>query len=648
MAGNQPSPGRGGQSQTGGVAAYLRWVRELVIWPESIIAGVAVWLLGFMLTYLPVTFLDVGGGQQLDFAILVYYESVGGVLFDGVTRVDQLGTTLGYQTALDSNAFGVGPALHMLVPALVLLVGGYALAGRHIKQGTTERPLESILAGMSLTIWFALVLFLAVAVADTDTSPDLVVDTSPDLVVLLPVTLLYAGVFTAIGATVRSRARLVSGWGMLGGVGAFLAGLPLFLLGDPFDGSSRASSFSTDGPLNDRADASSLSDVDGAKGWADFLAEFVGEHGLGVSTVDPSWFAALVPLLFGAILAYGYRRDSPAVGLGEGARLATGYVIPVLLVVVAQAGLTAQGFEDQFPDGWSPEAIESMNYLLGTSVRSILLAGIVYPVLFAAIGGAVGAVAYRARQTASQPNRGASREQEPGEGQSTATQRGRSGEQAPDEYPGRDRPPASGGPAGAPGSEDTGGSAPGGPAERGEQPPASGGPGPDESSGGGPEPGSPGQSPAPDERGGDTSPDQPVGGPPPGDSGSPGSDESVGGPPPGDSGSPGPDQQTGGPPAGDSGTRESDQPVGGPQVGDGPADETDSPGSDEPGGGRQVDEGSGDNSPESDETGDGSGTGESAGGADGEDGEQLSPSDILGDEIDEDSDESDESDETSG
>ncbi len=635
MAGNQPRPGRGGQSQTGGVAAYIRWAREIVVWPESIIAGVAVWLLGFILTYLPVTFLDVGGGQQLDFAILVYYESVGGVLFDGVTQVDLLGTTLGYQTALDSNAFGVGPALHMLVPALVLLVGGYALAGRHIKQGTTRRPLESILAGMSLTIWFALVLFLAVAVADTDTSPD--------LVVLLPVTLLYAGVFTAIGATVRSRARLVSGWGMLGGVGAFLAGLPLFLLGDPFDGSSLASSFSISGPPSDRADASSLSDVDGAKGWADFLAEFVGEHGLEVSTVIPSWFAALVPLLFGAILAYGYRRDSPAVGLGEGARLATGYVIPVLLVVVAQAGLTAQEFEDQFPDGWSPEAIESMNYLLGTSVRGILLAGIVYPVLFAAIGGAVGAVAYRARQTASQPNRGASREQEqPAGGQSTATQRGRSGERAPDDqYPGRDRPPASGGPAGAPGSEDTGGSGPGGPRERGEQPPASGGPGPDESSGGGPGAGSPGQSPAPDERGG-SGPDQPVGGPPPDDSDARQSDQPVGGPPPGDSGSPGPDQQTGGPPPGDSGTRESDQPVGGPQVGDGPADESDSPGSDESGGSSQVGDGPGDGSPESDGTGDGSETGESAGGADGEDGEQLSPSDILGDEIDEDSDESDE------
>ena len=588
MAGNQPRPGREQQPQTGGVAAYLRWVRGVVVWPESIIAGVAVWLLGFILTYLPVELLGVGGDQQLDFAILVYYESVGGVLFDGVSQVDQLGTTLGYQAALDSNAFGVGPALHALVPALVLLVGGYVLAGRHIKQGTTERPLESILAGMSLTIWFALVLFLAVAVADTDSLAVAVADTdsSPDLVVLLPVTLLYAGVFSAIGAAIRSRARLVSGWGLLGGIGAFLVGLPLFLLGSPFDGSSRASSFSSDGPPSDRSNVGNLSDVDGVRGWVDFLAEFVGEHGLEVSTVIPAWFAALVPLLFGAILAYGYRQDSPAAGLGEGARLATGYIMPVLLVVVAQVGLTAQELEDQFPDGWSSEAIDSMNYLLGASVRSILLAGIVYPALFAAIGGAVGAVAYQARQTASQPNQsprqqeqpagGSRRESEPGGGQSTATPQGRAGERAPEnQYRQRDQSPASDGRAGDPGPDDTGRPAPGSPgsADRTEQPPASGGPvggsGPDESGrehpeSVGSEPDDTGQPPAPDEQGGDSGPDQPVGGPSAGNSDSTGPN----------------------------------------RTGDGPADEP-------------------------------------AGDADSEDREQLSPSDILGDEIDTDRNETD-------
>ena len=405
MAGDQPISEPRGQSpeQQTDAASRLGRLRRAVIWPESIIAGVAVWFVGFLLTYLPLRLLDVGGDKQLDFTILVYYESVGGSVFEGVDSVVGLATTGGYQAALDSNAFGAGPAVQMLLPALVLLVGGYVLAGRHISAGATERPLETILAGASLAVWFTIVLFLAVAVADENAATQAVTGVAaPDglgpvvaqlfgnpavnLVGLFLMTLLYAGVFAAVGATIRSQTRLASGWGLLAGFGAFLLGLlPWFLLGNPFD---RV------------ADADSLSDLDGLKDQADLLAGFVGEHGLGVSTMTPAWFVVLVPLLVGAVLAYGYEERDPVVGAGTAAKLGVGYVIPVFLVVVAQAGLTAQEFEDQAGSGqWSELNVEAMNYLLGTVTRNILLAGIVYPVVFAAIGGAVGTVAYRAQQT---------------------------------------------------------------------------------------------------------------------------------------------------------------------------------------------------------------------------------------------------------
>lgn len=404
MAGDQPISEPRGQSpeQRTDAASRLSRLRRAVIWPESIIAGVTVWFVGFLLTYLPLRLLDVGGDKQLDFTILVYYESVGGSVFEAVDSVVGLATTGGYQAALDSNAFGTGPAVQMLLPALVLLVGGYVLAGRHISAGATGRPLETILAGASLAVWFTVVLFLAVAVADEDAATQAVTGVAaPDglgpvfaqlfgnpavnLVGLFLMTLLYAGVFATVGATIRSQARLASGWGLLAGFGAFLLGLlPWFLLGNPFDRVT---------------DANSLSDLDGLKEQADLLAGFVGEHGLGVSTMTPAWFVVLVPLLVGAVLAYGYEERDPVVGAGTAAKLGVGYVIPVFLVVVAQAGLTAQEFEDQAGSGqWSDANVEAMNYLLGTVTRGVLLAGIVYPVVFAAIGGAVGTVAYRAQQ----------------------------------------------------------------------------------------------------------------------------------------------------------------------------------------------------------------------------------------------------------
>jgi hypothetical protein len=348
-------------------------VREVVRWRWSVLAGLVVWAAGFVLTYVPMAWLDVAAGRRLDFAVLVYYEGVGGVLFGGVSQADLLGATLGYQTALDSDAFGVGPALHMLVPAVVLFFGGHGLADRHVRAGRTTRPLEAILAGTTLALSFTLVMFLAVLLAD-DTG------TSPDLVVLLPMTLLYAGVFAAIGATLRSGTVLVTGRGLLAGFGAFLTGLLV-------------REFVAD-PYNDIPGVNSFSDLSGVSAQADILAEFVGEHGLEVGGIAPAWFAVAGPLLFGAVLAYRGGNHGPVVGFGVGARLAAGYLVSVSLVLLARAGLTVRDVSNRFSGAWPSEALESINYLFGSMTRNILLAGVVYPAAFAAIGGAIGAVVY--------------------------------------------------------------------------------------------------------------------------------------------------------------------------------------------------------------------------------------------------------------
>jgi len=345
----QPDPQRqaGGGGSGGGGGSRIERFYEMIAWPESMIVGVGAWLVGLLLTFIPLWWFDFGSevsadGGTLDLAIWVYFEGVGG----SVGELFMAART--YQT-LDSNAFGVGPFVHMLVPALVLLIAGHILAGRHIKAGRSRRPLESILAGSSLAIWFTVVFFVAMIVA-SDGGLDI------NLGEVLVMSLLYSFVFATIGATIRSRAGLSSAWGLLAGVGAFIVGMVVWYL------------------VEDPLDPASFSDLDGAVEYFEFFASFVSKHG------------------------YAYRRDDPLVGLGEGAKLAATYVVFVFVVVVGRLGTQARDLEQQF-ESWPAEAVTQVNLILATGSRAILLAGIVYPVIFGAVGGAIGAGIYRVQQS---------------------------------------------------------------------------------------------------------------------------------------------------------------------------------------------------------------------------------------------------------
>ncbi len=387
-------------NQTGGVtdaiSERIRQFNTVIVWPESLIAGIGAWLVGFLLTAVPLWWFDFGDGTDesiLDISIWVYIESVGGSI-----NGDTLAVTIGGVSSLasptpatdgiaygtlESNAFGLGAVLHGFVPMLVLIIAGYILAGRQIKAGTTERPLQSVLAGGSLAVWFTLTLFLAAVVSSSG-------EFSVNLLETLVVTLLYTGVLASIGATIRSRTGLTSVWGLLAGIGAFAVGLLAWRF--------------IDNPFENRPSVDGITDLEGLLEYTRLLTGFVSEHGVGADEILPTWFAAVVPLLFGGLLALAYRRRDPVVGFGEGARLGTTYALVVFVAVVANIGAQAQEYEEQ-GGGWSDGQIEFVNQLIASAPRDILFAGIVYPVVFAAIGGAIGATAYDLWQSSNEESR---------------------------------------------------------------------------------------------------------------------------------------------------------------------------------------------------------------------------------------------------
>jgi len=350
-----------------GVGGRIEQVTEVVVWPESLIIGVSTWLVGLFLTAIPLWWFDFSDdvdGGTLDLAIWVYVEGVGGTVGDEVLSVTG-GATYG---TFESNAFGVGPAVHALVPVVVLCLGGYLLAGRHLKAGRARRPLETVLAGGSLAIWFTLTMVLA-AVLTSD-------GFSVNLGETLVTTLLYTGVFASVGAAVRSRARLTSAWALLAGIGAFLVGLLAWIL--------------VESPFDDIPGVDGFSDLEGTLGYTGFLRRFVAEHGTEANEILPTWFVVVVPLLFGGVLAYAYERRDPVLGFGEGARLAVTYAVLVSFVAVGHIAAQAREFE-QTEDAWPETAVDTVNLLIAIAPQSILLGGVVYPVVFAALGGAVGA-----------------------------------------------------------------------------------------------------------------------------------------------------------------------------------------------------------------------------------------------------------------
>jgi len=346
-----------------------RRYRERIRWPDPVVAGIGAWLAGLLVTAVPVWVLgltDSLATDRLELAVLMLVEGVGGTVNQG-----ELAATLSAYGWLDSNLFGVGPAASTLVPAVVLVAGGYGLADRQIEAGTTRRPLDTVVAGASLAPWFVATLALS-ALATRATVEGTV---SVDVPKLVLVGLLYAGVFAAAGGALRARTRLTSSRGLQAGVGAVVTGVVVWLLAEQ--------------PPVDRP-ADGFASLDGAVEVLGLLRLFVVEHGIQEHEILPVWFVGLVLLGAGSALACLAGRDDPAVGAGEGARLGVAYGGFVFLIVAGH--IVAVAGELSLGGGWTGGEIRQISQLGAVAPRTIVLAGIVYPVVFAALGGAVGAL----------------------------------------------------------------------------------------------------------------------------------------------------------------------------------------------------------------------------------------------------------------
>lgn len=394
---SQGSGDASGSSSAGSSSSRIRHFRDMVEWWETLGAGLAVWVVGFVLAYIPVWWFELGDRfpeSTHDIAVFIFFEGIGGDLVDngGETQYGlELSTTALYST-LGSDAFGAGVAYHFLVPAVILMIAGYLLARRHIMRGDTNNALDAVIAGSSLSIPFALVFFLVIGLLADD-------DVAIDMGEVLLFGFLYALVFSAIGATIRSRAKVTSVYGIFGGIAAFLVGLLVWIflddpIGDGITVQSIADTVEFGGSSIDH-----VSDLEGMFEHFYFFHEYLGAHGGTAGDVMPEWVMIVIPLLGGAGLAYKYEETDPLRGMGEGAKLASGYVIAVTLVTVAYIATEVRELERAF-DQWPREptnTIELVSALIGSSPRTILLAGIFYPALFASIGGILGVVAYSAQ-----------------------------------------------------------------------------------------------------------------------------------------------------------------------------------------------------------------------------------------------------------
>lgn len=351
--------------------------KEQINWAESAAAGVGAYVAGLVLTMGVMTVFNLmdempGDESTLDTAVWIFYEGIGGA----VDNEELFIAVPGMYSALDTNSFGAPIALHGLVPAIVLVIFGYILASRHISQGMARTPLEGVVAGTSLAIGFFVAMFLAVLVFP---------EQDADILQLLLMGLAYPLVFASVGAALKSGARIRDMWGAVGGIGAFFGGLILWYL------------------IEDPLDPASVGDLSGAHEHLDFVVMFLNAHledfEEGTISLLPEWYIIVVTLLAGIAVAYKYETMDPLIGAGKGARIGLTYFIFVALFYVMWIGTTIREVNDAADNGWDDFQIQTVNAIIGVAPVTAFLAGVVFPVMFATIGGMIGAKLYESQNT---------------------------------------------------------------------------------------------------------------------------------------------------------------------------------------------------------------------------------------------------------
>ena len=364
-----------------------------VDWRQSAIAGVAAWVIGLLLTVAVVVVSSVGDighlrdESTLDLSVWLYYESIGGAFELDRPLVASQGSELGsfglYQyELLDSNVWGTAVFVHYLIPAVVVTIAGYVLAGRYARgeiDGTaTPTPVQVVVGGASLTAGFAAATILAMLVVGGEMSYG--------VGQLLFVSVLYPLVFASFGAGIRSRVRtVIAPWGLVGGIAAASLGAALW--------------YAVDDPL----EPFSFSDLEGLTEHLGFLYDYLSHaHAFGYENTLPEWYVVLALTAIGAAIVYRSGTTDWLVGLGRGARLGVGYVIVTSVVAFGFFGSSMNELLDN--SGLDRgELIDIANATFGASApRVIVLAGILWAVVFGAVGGAIGAKIVAARRDVEQ------------------------------------------------------------------------------------------------------------------------------------------------------------------------------------------------------------------------------------------------------
>jgi hypothetical protein len=355
------------------------YYKNLIDPKVTAVAGVGAWVGALVLSFFVVTFFSlaekVGGDLSgIDMSHWMLTGGIGGGFESQGTAFD----ILQLYAQLDSNYWGVGPILHYLIPALVLILAGRAVAGHFLRNRPNATAVDTVVVSAALAVPFVVMLLLGSFIFTHD-------NISYDIVSLLVMGLAYPLVFASIGAAMRTRAAVTSINGLIAGVGSFVLGFGIwYFIVDPFA---------------DMSGVDGWGDLPGSTAQFDFLAQYLGNHALGAERFFPEWYIAVAALVGGVALAYYLKVRDPLAGMGKGAHVGVGYFILATLVAFG-AAFTRLSDAMEY-DTWPDAIVTQVNATISGLSAQIILAGVVYPVAFAAIGGAIGAKVYETQSTGS-------------------------------------------------------------------------------------------------------------------------------------------------------------------------------------------------------------------------------------------------------
>jgi|GEM_PF-6281640 len=392
-------------------------------WRETGIAGAGAWLVGLLASFVLVTVADLETGDQetLDVAVQAYVEGLGGAYEVSDTGISVIRAVYGAES---SNFWGLGAFLHYLVPAVVFVLAGYVLAGRYAEDvdlETARGRLQAWVGGVSL-VAVAAVLTVVGAYAFTPPEAD------PHFLRLLLAAVVSPTVLAGVGAARRVGFGIRSLRGFGAGLGAIVLA---FLLWEFVEESVGG--------------AVGYGDPSGADEYLPYVGEFLADHGVTItpgaapwreqtifggglgSTVggggsvpasayaggpDPAFVLFLGPAILAGALVYRAGIEDPIAAVGEGARVAFGYFVGVFVLALAVLGQRMNSRYDDLYGSGSEEAvrdqlIQEANMMFGGILpENLLVAGVLWPVVFAALGGVVGAKVLEVRAGSTAPAEG--------------------------------------------------------------------------------------------------------------------------------------------------------------------------------------------------------------------------------------------------